>query len=171
MLQADKIQLDRIDEQASAIAKHNANLTQCKEQIYSSWKTDFRVRFTHVSTYIEGGQYTRDEVRGLIIFGTPAKSKSELEAWEVEDHSNAWEYVKSRIGVKSLHEYTLNDVLQVHNLLTRRVMASACGKLRDREVWIVFISFTRLAYYFYSGVALELPPCHTPQRRSTPIDA
>jgi fido (protein-threonine AMPylation protein) len=125
-----------IDEKQHAVQKHLASPSECKEDAYKAWFSDFKIRFTHISTFIEGGQYTRDEVQRLVSFGVPASSKSELEAWEVSDHAIAWEYVKMNMAPKPLSDYTLRDILKIHDYLTHRLLPGASGKLRNREVWL-----------------------------------
>ena len=132
---ADQEQITTLEEQRVLLQQHLAAPSRCKNEAYSEWLSNFKIRFTHISTFIEGGQYTRDEVQRLVVFGVPAATRSELEAWEVSDHAIAWEYIKTHMAPKSLSEYTLRDILEVHDLLTYRFLPGASGKFRNREVF------------------------------------
>jgi hypothetical protein len=126
--------LTHIDLRRRILEQQRSSTSSCKRNAQSTWNTNFKVEFTHISTFIEGGKYTFDEVQALVVFGTPASSKTELEAWEVEDHAVAWEFVMTKMTPKPLAKYTVRDVLEIHHYLTRRLLPSANGKFRDREV-------------------------------------
>ena len=91
-----------------------------KEGILNQYQNEFKVKFTHDSTAIEGNTLTHEEVRKLLTVNTQPKERTLIEINEVVNHKKAYDYalqcatenkeLDSEI-VKDIHEILMEDIL------------------------------------------------------------
>ena len=122
----------------------NFNLLQNKKEFYQKYKntlTDFvvqnykqafEIEYTHNSTAIEGNTLSLIETKILLEEKISVGGKRLREIYEIVNHNNAYQYIKSCIAEgKALDE---NRVKDIHAILMEKIMIG--GIYRNVDVYI-----------------------------------
>lgn len=97
-----------------------------------SFNSDFELRFTHDSTAIEGNTLSLLETKVILEDNISVGGKSLREIYEVVNHKNAYDFVKSCL--KNNRNLTESVILELHKLLTDKILDG--GIYRDVNVII-----------------------------------
>lgn len=92
----------------------NKNQKHLSKTTLRSMEGDFRLRFTHQSTKIEGNTLTPNEVKTVLEDGFSVAGKSLREIYEVTNHDRAYQYcLKAVASSRSLDEDLIKDIHQI----------------------------------------------------------
>ena len=94
-----------------------------------------KVELTYSSNAIEGNTLTRSETAIIIEKGLTIGGKSIREHLEAENHAQAYDFVRGLVA-KSRLEITLDDILQIHQLILFNIEPQHAGKFRNIPVRI-----------------------------------
>jgi Fic family protein len=94
-----------------------------------------KVELTYSSNAIEGNTLTRSETAIIIEKGLTIGGKTIREHLEAENHAKAHDFVNGLVA-KSRLEITLDDILQIHQLILSNIEPQHAGKFRNISVRI-----------------------------------
>lgn len=92
----------------------------------------FRVELTYSSNAIEGNTLTRQETALVVEEGLTVEGKSLTEHQEAINHSLALDYVYALVNQKQ--KFSLNEILEIHNIILNKIDDSNKGRLRTVSV-------------------------------------
>ena len=103
-----------------------------KEEILNQYQSEFKVKFAHDSTAIEGNTLTQEEVRKLLVVNTQPKERNLIEINEVVNHKKACDYALQCVTEnKELDSETVKDI---HEILMENILPG--GIYRNVNVYI-----------------------------------
>jgi excisionase family DNA binding protein len=96
----------------------------------------FRVELTYTSNAIEGNTLTRQETALIVEKGITVEGKSVQEHLEAINHAEAFTYVQQLARSKKRNEITLQDILDIHKIILKKIDDTDAGRIRNTPVRI-----------------------------------
>ncbi len=96
----------------------------------------FRVELTYTSNAIEGNTLTRQETALIIEKGITVEGKSIQEHLEAINHAEAFSYIQALSEDKKREELTLQDILDIHRIILKKINDTDAGRLRNTSARI-----------------------------------
>lgn len=96
----------------------------------------FRVELTYTSNAIEGNTLTRQETALVVEKGITIEGKSVREHLEAINHAEAFSHIQELANCKRREELTLQDILDIHRIILRKIDDIDAGRLRNIRVRI-----------------------------------
>ena len=107
----------------------NSNLYKLDSRLLESLRADFRLRFSHETTKIEGSTLTYGESKTILENGFVATGKSFREHMELVNSDYAFNYIQNYSG-----DITEDFIKDIHEILMTRIFSG--GIYRDVNVII-----------------------------------
>ncbi|MDE2025389.1 MAG: Fic family protein [Patescibacteria group bacterium] len=96
----------------------------------------FRIELTYTSNAIEGNTLTRQETALIVEKGITVEGKSVREHLEAINHAEAFSYIQVLAEDKKREELNLQDILDIHRIILKKIDDSDAGRLRSTAVRI-----------------------------------
>ncbi len=96
----------------------------------------YRVELTYTSNAIEGNTLTRQETALIVEKGITVEGKSLVEHLEAINHAAAITYIQQLAEEKKREELTIQDILDIHKMILKKIDDSNAGRLRNTPVRI-----------------------------------
>jgi excisionase family DNA binding protein len=96
----------------------------------------YRVELTYTSNAIEGNTLTRQETALIVEKGITVEGKSLVEHLEAINHAAAFTYIQQLAEEKKREELTIQDILDIHKMILKKIDDSNAGRLRNTPVRI-----------------------------------
>lgn len=96
----------------------------------------FRVELTYTSNAIEGNTLTRQETALIVEKGITVEGKSVQEHLEAINHAEAFSYIQALSKDKERAQLTLQDILDIHRIILKKINDTDAGRLRNTSVRI-----------------------------------
>jgi len=96
----------------------------------------YRVELTYTSNAIEGNTLTRQETALIVEKGITVEGKSIVEHLEAINHAAAFTYIQQLAEEKKREELTIQDILDIHKMILKKIDDSNAGRLRNTPVRI-----------------------------------
>jgi excisionase family DNA binding protein len=96
----------------------------------------YRVELTYTSNAIEGNTLTRQETALIVEKGIAVEGKSIVEHLEAINHAAAFTYIQQLTEEKKREELTIQDILDIHKMILKKIDDSNAGRLRNTPVRI-----------------------------------
>jgi len=96
----------------------------------------YRVELTYTSNAIEGNTLTRQETALIVEKGLTVAGKSLVEHLEAINHSNAFTFIQKMAGEKRRSEITIQDILEIHKIILKKIDDTYAGRIRNTPVRI-----------------------------------
>lgn len=96
----------------------------------------YRIELTYTSNAIEGNTLTRQETALIVEKGITVEGKSVQEHLEAINHAEAFTYIQQLAQHKKREELTLQDILDIHRMILKKIDDSDAGRIRNTPVRI-----------------------------------
>lgn len=96
----------------------------------------YRVELTYTSNAIEGNTLTRQETALIVQKGITVEGKSIVEHLEAINHAAAFTYIQQLAEKKKRERLTIQDILDIHKMILKKIDDSNAGRLRNTPVRI-----------------------------------
>jgi len=96
----------------------------------------FRVELTYTSNAIEGNTLTRQETALIVEKGVTVEGKSVREYLEAINHAEAFSYIQALSEDKKREALNLQDILDIHRIILKKINDTDAGRLRSTPVRI-----------------------------------
>lgn len=96
----------------------------------------YRVELTYTSNAIEGNTLTRQETALIVEKGITIEGKSLVEHLEAVNHADAFTYIQQLAKEKKREELTIQDILDIHKMILKKIDDVDAGRLRNTPVRI-----------------------------------
>ena len=96
----------------------------------------YRVELTYTSNAIEGNTLTRQETALIVEKGITVEGKSLVEHLEAINHADAFTYIQQLAQEKKREELTIQDILDIHKMILKKIDDTNAGRLRNTPVRI-----------------------------------
>ena len=105
-------------------------LSRVAEKNLDEW---YKVELTYTSNAIEGNTLSRAETALVLDKGLTVAGKSIQEHLEASNHSQAWEWVVRKAGIRN-YKFCERDLLELHQLILQKIDDSSAGRYRNVAV-------------------------------------
>ncbi len=96
----------------------------------------YRIELTYTSNAIEGNTLTRQETALIVEKGITVEGKSVQEHLEAINHAEAFTYIQELAKQKKRNELKLQDILDIHRMILKKIDDADAGRLRNTAVRI-----------------------------------
>jgi len=96
----------------------------------------YRIELTYTSNAIEGNTLTRQETALIVEKGITVEGKSLIEHLEAINHAAAFTYIQKLAEEKKRNELTIQDILDIHKMILKKIDDTNTGRLRNTPVRI-----------------------------------
>ncbi|HSW89006.1 MAG TPA: Fic family protein [Candidatus Saccharimonadales bacterium] len=96
----------------------------------------YRIELTYTSNAIEGNTLTRQETALIVEKGITVEGKSVQEHLEAINHAEAFTYIQELAKQKKRNELKLQDILDIHRMILKKIDDADAGRLRNTPVRI-----------------------------------
>jgi len=96
----------------------------------------YRIELTYTSNAIEGNTLTRQETALIVEKGITVEGKSVQEHLEAINHAEAFTYIQQLARNRKRKEISLQDILDIHRIILKKIDDTNSGRLRNTTVRI-----------------------------------
>lgn len=96
----------------------------------------YRIELTYTSNAIEGNTLTRQETALIVEKGITVEGKSLQEHLEAINHAEAFTYIQELAQQRKREELKLQDILDIHRMILKKIDDADAGRLRNTAVRI-----------------------------------
>ena len=93
----------------------------------------YKVELTYTSNAIEGNTLSRTETALVLDKGLTVAGKSIQEHLEASNHSQAWEWIVRKAGIRN-YKFCERDLLELHQLILQKIDDFSAGRYRNVAV-------------------------------------